>query len=230
MADIGPDKYLLLKPGTGSLQVRLYDEPPWHRPIVHALIASLDHVMNIQHAQGSLAVNWIASGVLLLAIVWLYLKRGARRLPSLSLPVAVGLGCVAWRGGYAMARRAVLAALYESWLRTMDLAFEINPAFVAVCFVTAVGGSWLVLADRSLWWSGVGLLGVLFPNWLIAGFWLAMTALINALAQARYGLPLYGYGGGLMPLIACAVEGVPVCLILWGSRRWLSLRGERCRV
>jgi hypothetical protein len=33
-------------------------------------------------------------------------------------------------------------------------------------------------------------LAILFPNWRIATFWLGSSALINALAHRRYGLPL----------------------------------------
>jgi hypothetical protein len=53
----------------------------------------------------------------------------------------------------------------------------------------------------------------------MAAFWLGSEALLNALARRRCRFPLYAYGGGLMPLIACAVEGIPVALALWGMRR-----------
>jgi hypothetical protein len=68
---------------------------------------------------------------------------------------------------------------------------------------------------------------ILFPSWAIAIFWLGSEALLNVLARQRYGLPLYAYGGGLMPLIACVVEGVPIALVLWGTPRATSSRSWR---
>jgi hypothetical protein len=64
----------------------------------------------------------------------------------------------------------------------------------------------------------------------MAAFWLGSQALINVLARRRYGLPLYRYGGGLMPLIVCVAEGIPIALALWGARRLDradAFRGDR---
>jgi hypothetical protein len=53
----------------------------------------------------------------------------------------------------------------------------------------------------------------------MAGFWLGVVATVNVLARRRYGLPLYGYGSGLMSLIACGVEGMVVAAALWVAWR-----------
>jgi hypothetical protein len=64
-----------------------------------------------------------------------------------------------------------------------------------------------------------GQMAIVFPSWATAIVWLGLAALSNALAHQRVGLALYGYGGGLMPLIACAVESIPVALALASARR-----------
>jgi hypothetical protein len=143
---------------------------------------------------------------------------------SLPLSVAAGLLLTALRGGYALARRAYLTTMYTHWLRTMDEAFEISLSFLTPTFLMAAGGAWLYLNARSRWGRGGAFLAVLFPSWAIAIFWLGSGALINVLARQRSLLPLYAYGAGLMPLIACVVEGIPIALALWGARRAKSSR------
>ncbi len=77
----------------------------------------------------------------------------------------------------------------------------------------------MYLNVRSRWGKSGAFLAILFPSWAIAVVWLGPEILINALARQRSLLPLYAYGGGLMPLIVCAVEGIPTALALWGAKR-----------
>jgi hypothetical protein len=219
MADIGADKYLLFTHTGGDFTVRLVRMPPWYWPALRAVTAALDHVTAIHHSQGSLAPGWIASGVLAGIVAWVYLRNKPSLARSLPLAIAAGLLLAALRGGYALARRAYLTTLYTHWLRTMDEAFEISLSFLIPTFLMAAGGAWLYLNARSRWGRSGAFLAILFPNWAFATFWLGSETLLNILARQRYGLPLYGYGGGLMPLIACAVEGIPIVLALWGARR-----------
>jgi len=219
MADIGADKYLLFLHTGGDFTVRLYRMPPWYWPVLRTVTDALDHVTAIHHSQGTLAPCWIASVLLALIVAWVYLRNKPHLARSLPLAIAAGLPLTALRGGYALARRAYLTTMYTHWLRTMDEAFEISLSFLIPTFLMAAGGAWLYLNARSRWGRSGAFLAILFPNWAIAVFWLGSEALINALARQRYGLPLYAYGGGLMPLIACAVEGTPIALALWGARR-----------
>jgi hypothetical protein len=219
MADIGADKYLFFKHTGGDFSVRLYRRPPWYWPALRTVTDALDHVTAIHHSQGTLALVWIASGVLGLVVAWVYLRNKPPVARTLPLAIAAGLLVTALRGGYALARRAYLTTMYTHWLRTMDEAFEISFLFLTPTFLMAAGGAWLYLNARSRWGRSGGLLAILFPYLGIAAFWLGSQALINALARQQYRLPLYAYGGGLMPLIACAVEGIPIALALWGVRR-----------
>jgi hypothetical protein len=222
MADIGPDKYLLFLHAGGDFTVRLYRTPPWYWPVLRTVTDALDHVTVIHHAQGSLAPGWIASGVLILIVAWVYVRNRPFQTQSLHLAIGVGLLLTALRGGYALARRAYLATLYSHWLRTMDRGFELSPSFLITTFIMVTGGAWLYLQARLRWGRSGALLAILFPNWMFAAFWLGSGALINTLARQRYGLALYGYGGGLMPLIACVVEGVPVALVLWSVAAFVA--------
>jgi hypothetical protein len=219
MVDIGADKYLLFLHTGGDFSVRLYRMPPWYWPILRTVTDSLDHVTAIHHSQGSLALGWTASGVLALLIAWVCLRKKPALGRSLPLAIAAGLLLTALRGGYALSRRAYLTTLYAQWLRTMDEGFEISLSFLVSTFLVASGGAWLYLNARSLWARSGTFLVILFPSWATAVFWLGSEATINALARHRYGFPLYAYGGGLMPLIACAVEGTLIALALWGTRR-----------
>jgi hypothetical protein len=228
MADIGADKYLLFAHTGGDFSVRLYRAPPWYWPVFRTVTAALDHVTVIQHSQGSLAPGWIASGVLLGIVAWVHFRTKPPLARSLLPALAAGILLTALRGGYALARRAYLTTLYTQWLRTMDEAFEISAGFLIPTFTMVAGGAWLSLNARSRWGKSGAFLAILFPNWMIAALWLGSSALINALARRRYGLPLYGYGGGLMPMIACAVEGMAIALALRGAQHWTSdLQGER---
>jgi hypothetical protein len=150
---------------------------------------------------------------------WAYLRNKPSVARSLPLAIAVGALLTALRVGYAVARRVYLTTLYAQWLRTMDQGFEINVSFVVATFLTASSAAWLYLNARSHWARSGAFLAALFPASFMAAFWLGSVALINVLARREVGLPLYGYGGGLMPLIACAVEGAPIALSLWGARR-----------
>jgi hypothetical protein len=219
MADIGGDKYLLFLHAGGDFTVRLHRTPPWYWPVLSTVTTALDHATVIHHAQGSLASGWIASGVLMLIVAWVYVRNRPFQARSLLRAVGVGLLLTALRGSYALARRAYLTTLYTHWLRTMDRAFELSPSVLVTTLLMATGGAWLYLNAGSRRGRGGALLAILFPNWLFGAFWLGSEVLINALARRRYGIPLYGYGGGIMPLIACAVEGIPIALALWGARR-----------
>jgi hypothetical protein len=223
MANIGGDKVLLFLHAGGDFTVRLHRTPPWYWPILRTVTSALDHVTVIHHAQGSLASGWIASGVLILIVTWVYARNRPFQAQSLLLAAGVGLLLTALRGGYALARRAYLTALYTQWLRTMDRAFELSPSVLITTFLMSTAGAWLYLHARMRWGRGGALLAILFPHWLFAGFWLGSVGLINALARHRYGLPLYAYGVGLMPLIASVVEGIPIALVLWISERGLVL-------
>jgi hypothetical protein len=219
MADIGADKYLLLQHPGGDFTVRLYLEPPWYWPTLRAVGDAFDHVTSIHHAQGSVAPSWIASATLSLLVAWVYFRHKPPLGQSLPLVITAGLLLAALRGGYALFHRPYLTALYTQWLRTMDRAFEISLPFLSSTFIVAACGTWLYVNARSRWARSGAFLVILFPNWAMAVFWLGSEALINALAGQRYGLPLYAYGGGLMPLIACAVEGALTALALWRVRR-----------
>jgi hypothetical protein len=219
MADIGADKYLLFLHKGGDFTVRLYCRPPWYWPVLRTVTDALDHVTAIQHSQGSLAPGLIASGVLALIVAWVYLRNKPPLARSVPLSIAVGLLLTTLRGGYGLARQAYLTTMYTHWLRTMDEAFEISLLFLIPTLLMAAGGVWLYLNARSRWGRGGAFLAILFPNWAIAVSWLGSGALINVLARQRYGLPLYAYGGGLMPLIACVVEGIPIALALRCVRR-----------
>jgi hypothetical protein len=219
MTDIGGDKYLFFLHAGGDFTVRLHRTPPWYWPVPRTATAALDHATVIHHAQGSLAPGWIASSVLILIVAWMYVRNKPFQAQALFPAVGVGLVLTALRGGYALARRAYLTTLYTHWLRTMDRAFELSPSALITTFLMATGGAWLYLRARSRWGRGGALLAILFPNWMFAAFWLGSGALINTLARQRYGLPLYAYGGGLMPLIACAVEGIPIAFVLWSVGR-----------
>jgi hypothetical protein len=201
------------RPGPGRL--------PWYWPLLRTTVDALDHVTAIHHAEGNRVPGWIASGVLLGIVVWTWLRSRARVARALSQALAIGLLLTALRGGYALARRAYLVGLYAQWMRTMDEGFEIVPWFLIQTFWMAAGGAWLHLNARSRWGRRLSLLAILFPTWFMAAFWLGSVALINVWAGQRYGLPLYRYGGGLMALIACSVESIPIVLALWGAQRLL---------
>jgi hypothetical protein len=227
MADIGGDKFLLFLHTGGDFTVRLHRTPPSYWPALRTVTTALDHATVIHHAQGSLAPGWIASGVLILIVTWVYVINRPFQVRSVFLASGVGLVLTVLRGGYALARRAYLTTLYTHWLRTMDRAFELSPSVLMTTFLMATGGAWLYLHARSHWGRGGALLAILFPNWMFAGFWLGSVALINTLARQRYGLPLYTYGGGLMPLIAFVVEGILIGPALWSAgRARRALRGR----
>jgi hypothetical protein len=219
MADIGGDKYLLFLHAGGDFTVQLHRTPPWYWPLLRTVTGALDHATVIHHAQGSLIPGWIASGVLMLIVTWVAVRSKPPRARSVALAIAVGLLVTALRGSYALARRAYLTTLYTHWLRTMDRGFELSPSVLVAAFLVATGGAWLYLHARMRLGRGGALLAILFPNWMFAAFWLGSGVLINALACQRYGLLLYGYGGGIMPLIACAAEGIPIALALWSAGR-----------
>jgi hypothetical protein len=230
MVDIGADKLLLFQHPGGDFTLRLYRRPPWYWPVFRTVSDALDHVTAIHHSQGSQGLGWIASGMLFAVLAWIYMRNRPRLARSLPVAIAAGTLLTALRGGYALARRAYLTTLYAQWLRTMDEAFEISPSFLVHTFVMAAGGAWLYLVARSRWARRASLLAILFPSWVMAAFWLGSVALINVLACQRYGLPLYGYGGGVMPLIACAVEGAPIALALWGGQRLVRVDASRAGV
>jgi hypothetical protein len=221
MADVGADKFLLVQHPGGGLTVRLYRRPPWYWPLVHTVTDALDHVTAIHHAEGNRVPTWIASSALLGIVAWVWLRNRARLARALPQALAVGLLLTSLRGGYALVRRAYLVDLYAQWLRTLDEGFEISVSFLIATFVTAFCGTWLYLNARSRWARGGAFLAILFPTWFMAVFWLGSVALINVLAGQRYGLPLYRYGGGLMPLIVCILEGIPITLALRGAQRLL---------
>jgi hypothetical protein len=219
MSDIGADKYLLFQHTGGDFAVRLYRRPPWYWPVVRTVTDAFDHVRAIHHAQGSQGLGWVASALLLVVVAWVYLRNKPRL--SRSLPAAIGAGLLltALRSGHALGRQAYLTALYAQWLRTMDEGFEISVSFTITSFLMASGGTWLYLNARSRWARKGAFMAILFPTCLMAAFWLGSVAVIDLLARREYGFPLYGYGGGLMPLIVCVVESVPIALVLWGLQR-----------
>jgi hypothetical protein len=230
MADVGTDKLLLFQHTGGPFAVRLYRRAPWYWPVLRTATDALDHVTVIHHSEGNRVPGWIASGLLALLVAWVYLRNRLRVARALPQALAVGLLLTVLRGGYALARRAYLVDLYAQWLRTMDKGFEVGHWFLIQTFWMAAGGAWLYLTVRSRWGRRLSLLAILVPTWFVAAFWLGLVASINLLARRQYGLPLYGYGGGLMPLVACIVECIPVSLALWGAHglaRGPGLRGGR---
>lgn len=151
MADIGGEKVLLLLHAGGDFTVRLHRTPPWYWPVLRTVTTALDHTAFIHHAQGSLAPGWIASGVLMLIVTWVYVRNRPFQARSLLLAVGAGLVFTALPGGYALARRAHLTILYTQWLRTMDRTFELSPSVLITTFLMSTGGAWLYLHARTRW-------------------------------------------------------------------------------
>lgn len=214
MADLGEHKYLLVKQGGGALEIRLRERVPWWWPVADAVTGGLDHTTVLHHVQGSLAPSLLLAAITAIAVALRLVRRRAERRAHWRAALAMGLALSTLRVGWALARQADLAAMYESYLRTMDVAWEVNPIIALANALIAIGGAWLLLGTRRWWGRVLASLLVLSPTALLAGFWLAVNLGLNLMAQATYGGPLYGYGVAAMLGLATLIEAGAALLSL----------------
>ena len=181
---------------------------------------ALDHVTVLAHIQGNLIPSLLVAAVVALLVAW-RLWRG--RLPwrrHAGAALAAGLTLTAGRTAYALARRQHLALLFESYLRTIDLGFRVEPAIVVSCLVVTTGAVWLCLNARRRGGRILAGLLALYPSTLLGPFWFAVSAGINLAARHAYGAPLYGYGVAAAAAMVALLEAAWVIAVVGLARRY----------
>jgi len=221
MLALGDDLHLLVHHDGGPLELTLYPRTPWHWRLWEPLVDALDHVTVLAHVQGNLVPSLLLAAVVALLVTW-RLWRG--RLPwrrHAEAALAAGLTLTAGRTTYAMARRQHLALLFESYLRTIDLGFRVEPAIVMSCLVITTGTVWLCLNARRRGWRILAGLLALYPSTLLGPFWLAVNLGINLAARHAYGAPPYGYGVAAAAAVVALLEAawLLAAVAAWGRMR-----------
>jgi len=214
MIDIGDTKYLLLVHPGGDLEIALKRSVPLTVRLGEPLLDALDHLTVVQHATGSIVPNLLLTGLVWAAvglIVWRKQRPlGKHLVPALWSGVIIALAQTI----YALLRHDRLTALFTSYLRTQDVAFNISPLVVLSSLAIVVGGAWLLGAAKKPLPKMLAMLAATAPLSVIAPFWFCSNALLNLLAGKRYGVPLYGYAMGGMAAISWSIEALLLLVIL----------------
>jgi len=223
MLALGDDLHLLVHHQGGPLELTLYPRTPWHWRLWEPLVDAMDHLAVLAHVQGNLVPSLLVAAVVALLVAW-RLWRG--RLPwrrHAGAALAAGLTLTAIRTAYALARRQHLALLFESYLRTIDLGFRVEPAIVMSFLVITTGAVWLCLNARRRGWRILAGLLALYPSALLGPFWLAVNLGINLAARNAYGAPLYGYGVAVAAAVVALLEAA---WLLAAVVAWWAARGR----
>ncbi len=219
MADIGADKFLLLAQDGGDVVIRLSARPSLGVRLTEPLVDALDHTALVFHAVGNREINFILLGIAILLMGWRLWRRREHWRADLVAALLAALALTIFRGVYAVARQPRLAWLYEGYLRTMGVEFQVNALYLVIGLVVSTSGCWLYLGARRIWGKLIGGALALMPTVFMAPFLLANMLLLNTLASQKYGLPLYGYSLGLMTAITLALEALVLGGVLWLARR-----------
>jgi hypothetical protein len=118
----------------------------------------------------------------------------------------------------------MLASLFEGYVRTLDVAYSVQPPILLATGVIATGGAWLAFDARRWFGRALAVMLALAPGTLMAPFWAAICLAVNVMAMQEYGAPLYGYGMAVMLAAATLVEAAVAAGALCVVARW---RGGR---
>lgn len=215
MINIGSDKYLLFDHPGGDFTVKLYDNSPLYLPVTVPIVRSLDHTMIVYHQmQGSDLSNIVLLVIIILVVGALFWRRKVNIRKNIWKALIVGLVLPLFRGIYVLLRQEHLTEMYNDYLRTMNMSFEINFIFLLITFILATCGMLLFFNIKSRLGKVLTFLTVTFPGWAMAIFWLGSVSLFNFLSFRKFGLALYGFGGALMPFITFLIEGILILIAI----------------
>jgi hypothetical protein len=156
MADIGDDKYILLRQAGGDVRIELRQEPPWYWAPGDALVDLVDMGMISGPSDAQLAVG---AGILSLVLVgWLAIRRHAPKRTAV-LSGAMGLTVSAAWLLYVYLRRESVTITSEP--------VALNPLSVVGSALLIGCGLLLYLVGRSRWAIVPALLIALFPGSLL---------------------------------------------------------------
>jgi hypothetical protein len=199
----------------GDLEVRLSRKTPLWWRVIDALQGALDHTTVLNHVQGSLAPSLLLAGFVVLATLWRAIRHPTLRGRYWGSALTLGLALTCLRAFYAWFRQEDLTSMYVSYLRTMDLAWEVNPIILGATGILCTCSSWLFLGSHRLWSKALAGLLIMAPTSLLVFMWFGVSLTLNLLASRYYGgMPLYGYGVGAMALISTLVEAAVAALLL----------------
>jgi len=206
MAALGADLYLLIDHPGGPLELTLYRRVPWAWRLWEPLVDALDHATVLQHIQGNLVPSLLLAALTAILVAW-RVWRGGFPLRERAIPaLAVGLTLTVARAAYGLGRQATLASLFEGYVRTLDVAYNVQPPILVATLVMASGGTWLGLHARRWFGRAMAAMLALAPGTLMAPFWAAISLTVNVMARQQYGAPLYGYGMAVMLATATLAE------------------------
>lgn len=216
MADVGPDKFLLIEHRGGDLVLRLRPAPSWLWVVGDTVLDSLDHTLLYLQDHGGAPILLAAAGSLLLLALFFQARRSGDRgatLRRLGLAALPGVAAAALHAVYALARIDALTITSKS--------VEPSALFPASTLVVVTCAAFLFCHARS--WRGrafalaVGTLPALAPGVLL----LAAVAVMDELVLGtRLGTGLWNNRLALQPLIALPVLTLPLAAGLGLLARW----------
>lgn len=216
MADVGPDKFLLLEHQGGDFVLRLRPEPSWFWVAGDTLLDSLDNTLLFLQDHGGAVMFLAAAGLLLLLVLFFQARRSRDRgatLRRLGLAALPGLAAAALHAIYALARIDALTITSKN--------VGLSVLFPASTFVVVTCGAFLFLHARS--WRGrafalaVGTLPALAPAVLL----FAVVSVLDELALgSRLGTGLWNNRMALQSLITLPVLALPLAAGLTLLLRW----------
>jgi hypothetical protein len=224
MVALGADLYLLVDHPGGSLELALYRRVPWTWRLWEPLVDALDHATVLQHIQGNLVPSLLLAALTALLVAWRSWRGGVALREHVVPALAVGLLLTLARAAYGLGRQAMLASLFEGYVRTLDVAYSVQPPILLATGVIATGGAWLAFDARRWFGRALAVMLALAPGTLMAPFWAAICLAVNVMAMQEYGAPLYGYGMAVMLAAATLVEAAVAAGALCVVARW---RGGR---
>lgn len=192
MANIGPDKFILLAHPGGDLTLRLMALAPLAWMIGDLTLDSLDDTFLFSpQSEG----DKIALAFAILPLAWVGWRTFKRRLDRSALRAAllIGLG--------AALLHAVYIFLRLNHITTISKTVIFSPLSLVTTFLLTTCGALMFFQARSIAGKGMALLVITFPIWSIIVFALLVMAVFNQLFfQPEFGASLYNYSLGLLPL------------------------------
>jgi len=185
MADIGPDKFVLLLHDGRDFTLSLRTDAPWHLVLRDTVLDSLDYTLLFSQQTGGDIALLLISILPLCWVAWLaFKKRQCRRelLAAMSIGLAATIGL------------ALYDAVRLDQVSIISKAIEFRPLCLLAVFVLVSCGAPLYLRARSTAGKVAALLLMTAVAWLPMLFGVVMVAAFNFLVtMPRMGTPLYYY-------------------------------------
>lgn len=203
---IGEDLLILFEHGGGDFIIRLERKPHPIRRLTDGLTDVFDHAYIFLPSTNGTTFLLITSACVLFGTIWFTMRKNLV-ISGFREALLVGIVFAILKAVYALVR------IDKASIVSYDFTF--NPYFIVGVSVLAGCGALFFLNVRSRFWKAASLLIATFPNWTIAGFWIAGITYINLFAASPHlGTRLYRYSIGLLPAIAFAVEIIILLAVL----------------